>query len=94
MLQLAASDYIKRTFLTVEHSYPDFKIRLHSLICQCANPNLTLTEHIDFKWMDRDQLAVLDWAEADIPIVDRIVYGEEMISSYYSLKTKSVNVTV
>lgn len=70
---------IQQEFLTVEHTYPDFKIKLHSFICQCSNPDLTLTEHIDFKWMDRDLLATLDWAEADILIVDKIVYMEGKI---------------
>jgi len=68
---------IQRDFLTVEHAYPDFNITLHSFICTCADPNPTLTEHIDLKWMDRDLIATLDWAEADIPIVDKIVYEGE-----------------
>lgn len=69
---------IQRDFLTVKHDYPDFRITLHSFLCTCDHKDLTLNEHIDSKWMDRDLLAVLDWAEADIAVVDKIVYeGEE-----------------
>lgn len=69
---------IQRDFLTVKHDYPDFRITLHAFLCTCDRKELTLNEHIDSKWMDRDLLAVLDWAEADIAIVDKIVYeGEE-----------------
>ena len=62
-------------FLTVTHAYPDFNITLHSFLCTCATREMTLTEHIDAKWMDRDLIAVLDWAEADIEVVDKIVYA-------------------
>ena len=65
---------IRSPFLTVEHTYPNFSIRLHSYLCTCADTRLTLTEHIDAKWMPADLIATLDWAEADIPVVDKIVY--------------------
>jgi 8-oxo-dGTP diphosphatase len=69
---------IQRDFLTVKHVYPDFRITLHSFLCTCDPKDLILNEHIDAKWVYRDLLAVLDWAEADIAVVDKIVYeGEE-----------------
>jgi len=68
---------IERPYHTVEHTYPDFKITLHCFECSCENPHLTLTEHIDAKWMPVDLIATLDWAEADIPVVDKIVYEGE-----------------
>lgn len=71
---------IRCPFLTVEHTYPHFSIRLHSYLCTCADTRLTLTEHIDAKWMPLDLIATLDWAEADIPVVDNIVYNGVEIS--------------
>jgi len=67
---------IDRPFLTVEHAYPDFNITLHCFLCSCENPQHTLTEHIDAKWMPIDLIATLDWAEADVAVVDKIVYEE------------------
>jgi len=61
-------------FLTVQHSYPDFNITMQAFICSSVNRELTLTEHIDAKWMNADLLATLDWAEADIAVVDKIIY--------------------
>ena len=29
--------------------------------------------HHDFKWMEKNKLTELDWAPADIPIVDKIM---------------------
>lgn len=60
-------------FCTIEHQYPDFKITMHALICKCENPTLQLTEHLSFQWLKKDELQNLDWAEADLPIVDRLI---------------------
>ena len=60
-------------FITVNHEYPDFILVMHSFICSCSSPSLELTEHIDFKWLDKTELKSLDWAAADIPIVDKLI---------------------
>jgi 8-oxo-dGTP diphosphatase len=62
-----------REFLIVEHQYPDFFITMHSLICTCCDPTLTLTEHLSFKWLSLVELNKLDWAEADKPIVNELI---------------------
>lgn len=64
---------IKSFFLTVVHKYPDFELTMHSFICEVDSKDLTLHEHIDQKWLKINELADLDWAAADIPIVDKLV---------------------
>ena len=64
---------VKEPFLTVSHQYPDFHLTMHSFICTCENPHITLTEHIDFKWLTKIELERLDWAEADVPIVKKLM---------------------
>jgi 8-oxo-dGTP diphosphatase len=64
---------VQEQFLTVIHHYPDFSITMHSFICSCENPNLTLTEHIDFRWLLKDELSHLNWAAADLPIVEMLI---------------------
>jgi 8-oxo-dGTP diphosphatase len=59
-------------FLTVHHQYPDFFLTMHSFICQVKDPAITLTEHIDFTWLEPFKLDQLDWAAADIPIVEKL----------------------
>ena len=68
---------ILRQFLTVNHTYPDFKLTLHTYLCTAASKELTLTEHIDAKWMPVDLIATLDWVEADIAVVDKMVFEGE-----------------
>jgi len=64
---------IDSKFLTVNHQYPDFTLVMHSFICSCNNPEIVLSEHVDFKWLDKTELKRLDWAAADIPIVDKLI---------------------
>jgi len=59
-------------FNTVNHQYPDFFITMHSFICPVESKDITLTEHIDQKWLKIDELHKLDWAAADIPIVQKL----------------------
>lgn len=60
-------------YLTVNHTYPDFKITMHSFICSSSTDELKLTEHVDFKWLRKEELGSLDWAAADIPIVKKLM---------------------
>ena len=60
-------------FSTVQHQYPDFHITMHSFLCPITDPSkIKLTEHIDQKWLLRNELASLDWAAADIPVVEKL----------------------
>ena len=64
---------IQKHIITVEHTYPDFKISMHTYLCNSHNRILTLNEHIDHKWLEKAQLSSLDWAGADVPIVDYLL---------------------
>ena len=62
----------KNYFVTIEHQYPDFFITMHVFICSSSSNKLTLSEHIDYKWLNKKELEQLDWAAADIPIVNKL----------------------
>jgi 8-oxo-dGTP diphosphatase len=64
---------VQEEFLSLTHQYPDFHLIMHSFICICENPMVTLTEHISYKWLNKSDLDLLDWAEADIPIVKKLM---------------------
>jgi len=63
---------ISQHFLTVEHTYPDFKIIMHSFLCQSESKEFVLTEHLQAKWLSKNELDKVDWASADIPIVNKL----------------------
>lgn len=58
---------------TVEHTYQDFHLTMHVFRCKCESRSLDLTEHISFVWLRKEELRSLDWAAADIPIVENIL---------------------
>jgi 8-oxo-dGTP diphosphatase len=71
--ELSISIQIKSFYLTVVHEYPDFELTMHSFICEVETKELTLNEHIHLEWLKLNELQNLDWAAADIPIVDKLV---------------------
>ncbi|CAM2851592.1 (deoxy)nucleoside triphosphate pyrophosphohydrolase [Flavobacterium frigoris] len=64
---------IQELFLTVAHEYPDFELTMHSYICEVQTKELTLNEHIAQEWLTLSELKKLDWAAADIPIVNKLI---------------------
>ena len=70
--ELNISTKIKSFFLTVVHEYPDFELTMHSFICEVDSKALTLHEHVDQKWLKINELNALDWAAADIPIINEL----------------------
>lgn len=74
--ELNIAPKIKSLFLTVVHEYPDFELTMHSFICAVDSKELTLNEHIDYKWLEIKELTTLDWAAADLPIVEKLFLNE------------------
>lgn len=74
--ELNLATKIKSFFLTVVHEYPDFELTMHSFKCEVDSKELTLHEHVDQKWLKINELTALDWAAADIQIVDKLVLNE------------------
>jgi 8-oxo-dGTP diphosphatase len=64
---------IKSFFSTVVHEYPDFELTMHCYICEVKTKELTLNEHIAQEWLSVHELTKLDWAAADLPIVNKLV---------------------
>jgi 8-oxo-dGTP diphosphatase len=67
---------IDELFLTLVHEYPDFELTMHSFKCYSKTKDIQLNEHISSKWLTIKNLDKLDWAEADIPIVNRLIENE------------------
>lgn len=61
-------------FIVVNHKYPDFEITMNVFQCNCTNfHDLILREHLSYKLLSTNELISLDWAEADIPIVNKLI---------------------
>lgn len=74
--ELSISPKINELYITVKHQYPDFELTMHTFLCDVETKEISLNEHISSKWLKRNQLLSLDWAAADIPIVNKLLQDE------------------
>lgn len=58
--------------ISVNHQYETFKLSLHAYYSKVIKGKLALTEHVNSKWLSKEELNLLEWAAADIPIVNKL----------------------
>ena len=62
----------------VDHKYPDFSVRITFYECNIfENQLLKKIDHNCLSWLSKDELHKLDWADADIPIVELLQQESE-----------------
>lgn len=55
------------------HDYGNFTVNLIPFIANHTKGEINLSEHNDYRLLDKSELLNLDWAEADIPIVEEFL---------------------
>ena len=68
-LEIEINDF----YMLVNHIYPDFKLNMKVYLCSSKNSNVILKEHISCKWLSLEKISNLDWAEADLPVVRKLL---------------------
>lgn len=64
---------VESHFLDVYHEYPDFTMNMYAFVCKAHSDKFVMNVHHDFKWLDVSEMESLDWAPADVPIVNKIL---------------------
>jgi 8-oxo-dGTP diphosphatase len=72
MEELNLNVSISGFLIRVEHEYPDFILTMDTFKCKIVGGELKLNEHVSFKWLETEELSQLDWAAADLPIVEKL----------------------
>ncbi len=52
------------------HNYPNFAITLYPFVCTITSGEIVLHEHTAINWLPPEELHTLDWAEADVPVIE------------------------
>lgn len=52
------------------HHYPSFSVTLYPFICEIISGEIILHEHHAMVWLPGEELDTLDWAEADLPVIE------------------------
>ncbi|MCR9014008.1 (deoxy)nucleoside triphosphate pyrophosphohydrolase [Aquiflexum gelatinilyticum] len=62
---------VKKAFKSNFHSYAGGKeIELIPFLCGYISGHLIVKEHQQIRWIEPENLLILDWADADVPIVN------------------------
>jgi len=71
--ELSCTIEVNDELIMVNHEYDFAIINLKAFFCNIIAGDVSLNEHKKMKWASFDELKLLDWAEADIPIVRAIL---------------------
>lgn len=66
----------------VLYSYPTQVIQLHPFLATWEHGSLKLAEHSQSKWLYKEDLLALQWAPADLPIVQEVQSKWEDLVSF------------
>mgnify|MGYP001058384511 CR=1 FL=1 len=75
--ELGISIEVQEHLMSVEHQYPTFHLVMHAYLGKRSHGTIELIDHIQMRWLSKDQLNDVQWAEADKPIVKRV---EQLLS--------------
>jgi 8-oxo-dGTP diphosphatase len=53
------------------HHYPTFTVTLYPYRCSIISGEITLYEHSALSWLPASRMHELDWADADLPIIEQ-----------------------
>jgi 8-oxo-dGTP diphosphatase len=56
-----------------KYDYPNISIELIPYLANYKSGRLILKEHLQYKLLSKEELRNLEWAEADLPIVNEII---------------------
>ena len=64
---------IEKPYMVTTHEYPDFIVTMNVFLCNAKSREFVLNVHKSFEWLPLEKLNTLDWAAADIPVVDKLL---------------------
>lgn len=70
--ELGTEVRVLRFLFSVEHQYKTFSLTLHGYLCEILGEEPILSEHLASKWLAKNELDTVLWAEADLPLVQAI----------------------
>ena len=74
--KIAVNDYIN----TVNYEYQTFKLTMHAYYCTLLEGSLSISEHLDAKWIYSSDLINYDFAPADKPIIEILMSRNNILN--------------
>lgn len=57
---------------TVAYDYPTFHLHMDCFWCKIADGEIILKEAADARWLNKDELNLVNWLPADIALIEKI----------------------
>lgn len=67
--ELGIAVSIEKSLPATSHEYPTFAVTLYPFVCSIESGEIVLLEHAATAWLTPEKLYSLDWAEADVPVI-------------------------
>ena len=64
--------FVGKKLGSITHEYPDFNVKLTAFLCKGGDGEFKMLEHLDYKWLTREEMDSLNWTEADRKLLDLI----------------------
>jgi len=61
--------------ISVDHAYKDFSISMAAYLCHASGSEVQLKEHVEARWVQKNELMQMEWCAADVPIAEH--YSEK-----------------
>lgn len=65
---ITVSSFVK----TITYTYPTFHLTMHCYFAELNNCDIELTEHMNARWLTKDELDSMEWLPADIEAVEEL----------------------
>jgi 8-oxo-dGTP diphosphatase len=71
--ELNAKILVKNHIHTIEYDYPTFHLSMECFACELEeNQEITLLEHENAKWLDKENLRSVNWLPADVDVLEKV----------------------
>ena len=77
--ELGVTISVERLICTVGYDYPDFHLTMDCYLASVREGEITMKEHENAAWLDRENLRSVPWLPADASILDLV---EELSSVF------------
>jgi len=77
--EMSVNIFVEKTLPPNTHKYESFEVTLYPHICSIVSGEITLHEHSAIAWLPPEKLYTLDWAEADLPVIQSYIAACEAV---------------
>ena len=70
--ELGVEVSVIRALSPVEHHYGSHPVRLIPLLCRLSKGDISLREHMEYRWFSCAEMEGVEWLEADMGVVEKV----------------------